>query len=54
VDDCGTVAIMDPRLASKGYGRGIVKALPPAPVTTVLGDVRGFYRPLDGELPAAA
>jgi ATP-dependent DNA helicase DinG len=53
-DDRGVVALMDPRLASKGYGRGIVKALPPAPVTTALGDVRGFYRPLNGGLLPAA
>lgn len=42
-DDSGVVALMDPRLASKGYGRGIVKALPPAPVTTDLARVRDFY-----------
>lgn len=54
VDDRGVVAIMDPRLASKGYGRGIVKALPPAPATTSLADVRDFYwQPESGLLPAA-
>jgi ATP-dependent DNA helicase DinG len=54
VDDSGVVALMDPRLASKGYGRGIVKALPPARVTTVLADVIAFYDGLQAELPAAA
>lgn len=53
-DDRGVVAIMDPRLASKGYGRGIVKALPPAPVTTELETVRDFFwQPNSGLLPAA-
>lgn len=54
VDDRGVVAIMDPRLASKGYGRGIVKALPPAPSTTTLADVRDFYRQSGEVLPTAA
>jgi ATP-dependent DNA helicase DinG len=53
-DDSGVVALMDPRLASKGYGRGIVKALPPAPVTTALADVVDFYQGFTSELPAAA
>lgn len=53
-DDSGVVALMDPRLASKGYGRGIVKALPPAPVTTQLAAVRDFFgQPNNGLLPAA-
>jgi ATP-dependent DNA helicase DinG len=54
-DDVGVVALMDPRLASKGYGRGIVKALPPAPVTTDLARVRDFFwQPSNGLLPEAA
>jgi ATP-dependent DNA helicase DinG len=54
VGDSGVVALMDPRLASKGYGRGIVKALPPAPVTTALADVVDFYKGFQVELTAAA
>ncbi|MEU9405632.1 ATP-dependent DNA helicase [Streptomyces sp. NPDC048281] len=54
VSDSGVVALMDPRLASKGYGRGIVKALPPAPVTTALADVRSFYGQPDSGLLTAA
>jgi ATP-dependent DNA helicase DinG len=54
VGDSGVVAIMDPRLASKGYGRKIVKALPPAPVTTALADIVAFYQGFTSELPAAA
>ncbi|MFE0490188.1 ATP-dependent DNA helicase [Streptomyces griseoaurantiacus] len=53
-DDWGTVAVMDSRLASKGYGRGIVKALPPARVTTSLDDVRAFYQQRQESLPAVA
>jgi ATP-dependent DNA helicase DinG len=52
-DDCGVVALMDPRLASKGYGRSIVKALPPAPVTTELAAVRAFYQQRGGLQEAA-
>jgi ATP-dependent DNA helicase DinG len=33
-DDRGVVAILDPRLNSKGYGKQILKALPPARQTT--------------------
>lgn len=43
VNDKGVVAILDPRLASKGYGKKILKALPPAPTTTNLREVAGFY-----------
>jgi ATP-dependent DNA helicase DinG len=54
VDDWGTVAVMDPRLASKGYGKGIVKALPPAPVTTSIDAVRAFYQERNGGQAVAA
>jgi ATP-dependent DNA helicase DinG len=43
-DDAGIVAILDSRLSSTGYGRGIVTALPDFPVTTEMNDVRGFYQ----------
>src|SRR6516164_3146416 len=33
IDDKGVVAILDPRLVAKTYGRSIVESLPPAPVT---------------------
>lgn len=42
-DDAGIVAILDSRLSSTPYGRGIVTALPDFPVTTELVDVQGFY-----------
>lgn len=41
--DRGIVAILDPRLSSSGYGKGIVKSLPPSPVTTDLGEATGFF-----------
>lgn len=43
VNDRGVIAILDPRLSSKGYGRRIVRSLPPAPVTDKIADVAGFY-----------
>ncbi|MFD7835575.1 ATP-dependent DNA helicase [Streptomyces sp. NPDC059761] len=41
--DWGVVAILDSRLSSKAYGKGIVRALPGAGTTTSLEDVRTFY-----------
>lgn len=43
VSDRGVVAILDPRLTSKGYGKKILAALPPAPVTHDVDAVAGFY-----------
>jgi len=42
-DDAGIVAILDSRLSSTPYGRGIITALPDFPVTTELADVQRFY-----------
>jgi ATP-dependent DNA helicase DinG len=33
-DDRGVLAILDPRLMAKSYGKTILKSLPPARVTT--------------------
>lgn len=41
--DRGVVAILDSRLTSTGYGRGIIGALPDCAATTDLDDVRAFY-----------
>lgn len=38
--DTGVVAILDPRLISKGYGKGILKSLPEAPLVTTFAEVR--------------
>ncbi len=42
-DDRGVLAILDPRLRTKGYGRRFLEALPPAPVTDDLDAVRTFF-----------
>jgi ATP-dependent DNA helicase DinG len=41
--DRGVLAILDPRLVSKGYGRRFLDSLPPAPVTRQLEDVSRFF-----------
>lgn len=41
--DRGVVAILDSRLTNKGYGKRIVRSLPPAPLVKSLDDVRAFY-----------
>ncbi|MGH3024082.1 MAG: ATP-dependent DNA helicase [Gaiellaceae bacterium] len=40
--DRGVVAILDPRLRSRAYGRRFLEALPPAPVVAELDAVAGF------------
>lgn len=42
--DKGVVAILDPRLATKGYGKKIVAALPPMPRTINRTEVEDFLR----------
>lgn len=41
--DRGVVAILDDRLATKGYGKKVLAALPPMARTRSLGDVQAFY-----------
>jgi ATP-dependent DNA helicase DinG len=41
--DEGVVAILDPRLRSRAYGRRFLEALPPAPVVADLGAVADFF-----------
>ncbi|HLH60201.1 MAG TPA: helicase C-terminal domain-containing protein [Ktedonobacteraceae bacterium] len=43
-DDRGVMAILDTRLHTKGYGRLILNALPPARRTASLRDVEEFFR----------
>jgi ATP-dependent DNA helicase DinG len=40
--DRGVLAILDPRLRTKSYGHIFLEALPPAPITTDIEDVRDF------------
>jgi ATP-dependent DNA helicase DinG len=41
--DRGVLAVLDPRLSTKGYGRRFLASLPPAPVVRDLGAVEGFF-----------
>lgn len=41
--DRGLLAILDPRLRTKGYGRRFLAALPPAPITHRLDDIERFF-----------
>jgi ATP-dependent DNA helicase DinG len=40
--DRGVLAILDPRLRTKGYGRRFLASLPPAPIVHELGSVQRF------------
>ena len=42
-DDRGVIALLDPRIQARGWGKSVLKALPPAPVTGSLEDVRRFF-----------
>lgn len=42
--DKGVVAILDPRLATKGYGKRIIATLPPMPRTILRTEVQDFLR----------
>ena len=41
--DRGVLAVLDPRLRSMGYGRRFLNSLPPAPVTSDMGDIDRFF-----------
>ena len=43
-NDRGVVAILDPRLKTKGYGTKIIKSLPKATLSTEIADVNRFFR----------
>jgi ATP-dependent DNA helicase DinG len=47
-EDRGVVAVLDPRLATRGYGAMFLESLPECPRTASLDDVAGFFasRPL--------
>lgn len=48
-DDRGVVAILDPRLLTKGYGKGILNSLPPAQRMTSIEQVQSFFKALEVE-----
>ena len=49
--DRGVLALFDPRIRTKGYGKRFVASLPPAPITQDLSDVSRFF---DGRGPERA
>jgi ATP-dependent DNA helicase DinG len=42
-DDRGVIALLDPRIRARGWGKSVLSALPPAPVTGSLEVVRRFF-----------
>jgi len=47
--DRGVIAILDPRLRTKSYGRDFLNSLPRMRITTELDDVRSIF-PVDGDV----
>ncbi|HIM15189.1 MAG TPA: ATP-dependent DNA helicase, partial [Acidobacteria bacterium] len=47
--DRGVLALLDPRLRTKGYGKRFLDSIPPAPVTHKLSDVDRFFNALEAE-----
>jgi ATP-dependent DNA helicase DinG len=43
--DRGLLAVLDPRLRTKGYGRRFIASLPPAPVVQDFGAIEAFFWP---------
>jgi ATP-dependent DNA helicase DinG len=41
--DRGVLAVLDPRLRTKGYGARFIASLPPAPVVHDLADIDAFF-----------
>jgi Rad3-related DNA helicase len=37
------LAILDPRLRTRSYGADILRSLPPAPVTSEIGEIDRFF-----------
>ena len=42
-DDRGVIALLDPRISKKGWGKSILSSLPPAPRTSSLDQVGEFF-----------
>jgi ATP-dependent DNA helicase DinG len=47
--DRGVLALLDPRLRTKGYGKRFLDSIPPAPVTHKLADVERFFNSVERE-----
>ena len=52
--DTGVVAVLDPRLATAGYRRTMLEALPPMRLTTKRPQVLAYLRSLRPETAGAA
>jgi ATP-dependent DNA helicase DinG len=50
-EDTGVVAIVDPRLTGKGYGKQLIASLPPMRRTRELQEVRAMFERSAGEAP---
>jgi ATP-dependent DNA helicase DinG len=46
VTDRGLLAILDNRLLTKGYGRAVIKSLPPSPLVKNISEISEFLRDL--------
>jgi ATP-dependent DNA helicase DinG len=46
--DAGIVAIIDPRLLTRAYGKMLLASLPPARVLRDLDQLRDFWEAVDG------
>ena len=42
--DRGVIALLDPRIRRKGWGKAVLASLPPAPITSSLQDVQNFFQ----------
>ncbi len=49
--DRGVLAVLDPRLRTKGYGRLFLQSLPQCRVTSEIGELRSFFVRSDAETP---
>jgi ATP-dependent DNA helicase DinG len=52
--DRGVLAILDPRLRTKGYGRTFLHSLPPCRVTSRISDVAAFFSADDSDFVKSA
>jgi ATP-dependent DNA helicase DinG len=46
-DDRGIVAILDPRVTRKGYGKVFLRSLPPARRCRTMTELEGFWKGVD-------
>jgi ATP-dependent DNA helicase DinG len=49
--DRGVLAVLDPRLRTKPYGRTFLKSLPPCRITSCIEDLASIFQPTEKEYP---